>query len=293
MDTSAFILQIAKTAAQNTVIHDDDYQDHDGLWRCGRCGSPKQTRIDLSALGIDEPVTVFCMCACTEENYRRAQEESARHEKRQKLANKALSDMDSDAAKQMLLGRDDGSCPIMSELAVKYVRDWEQYKRSGKYGLILWGDTGVGKTFFATAIGNAIKQKGDTVVRISPAKLVEYMQGMYDTEKREHIDAIARADLVILDDLGAERDTPFSRECLFNVVEATLNAGKPIIVTTNLADGYMRSPVNRWGDRDDGYKRIFDRLLGACTPVNITGESHRRQAGMEARETMRGVYRAS
>ena len=78
---------------------------------------------------------------------------------------------------------------------------------------------------------------------------------------------------------------------IFSVVDNRCNLKKPMIATTNLTIQQMRDPKDRSGAPDMGYKRIFDRMLGAGTPVQVAGESHRKQHGEEAKEMMKGVMR--
>ena len=72
--------------------------------------------------------------------------------------------------------------------------------------------------------------------------------------------SLMRPELLILDDLGAERNTSFGKERVFDVVDKRLLTGKPMIVTTNIPLSVMKQAA----DLDDC--RIFDRILEACVP---------------------------
>jgi DNA replication protein DnaC len=229
------------------------------------------------------------MCKCEEEKLRREKAKEKVEERKENLRSEGLSDMDSQAARSMTLDKDDGSFPFMSNLAKKYTQNWQTVYKSGKGGLILWGSPGTGKTYFATAIGNAIREQGVSVGRVTAANLVEALSGMYDGEKRTKVQMLNYCDLLILDDLGAERDTQYGREVIFSLVDDRYKRKKPLIVTTNLTMKQMQEPMTRKGEVDMGYKRIFDRVLGMGTPVQMSGESHRRQEGREGRDLMRGL----
>ena len=76
-----------------------------------------------------------------------------------------------------------------------------------------------------------------------------------------------RPDLLILDDLGAERNTSFGKERVFDVVDKRLLTSKPMIVTTNIPLSVIKQAV----DLDD--RRIYDRILEVCVPIMFDGGS--------------------
>ena len=76
--------------------------------------------------------------------------------------------------------------------------------------------------------------------------------------------------LLILDDLGAERNTSYGKECVFDVVNRRLLSGKPMIITTNITLSAMQKAT----DLDD--RRIDDRILEVCVPILFNGENFRK-----------------
>ena len=76
--------------------------------------------------------------------------------------------------------------------------------------------------------------------------------------------------LLILDDLGAERNTSYGKECVFDVVNRRLLSGKPMIITTNITLSAMQKAT----DLDD--RRIYDRILEVCVPILFNGENFRK-----------------
>lgn len=278
---------VAAAAKVAACLSPDDYKDRAGFWVCGKCHTRKQTEIQIPS--VLPPTKVFCLCECqlAEREYRRSGRENKERIEELKRAN--VSDMDTPAAQAMTLDKDDGSNPFMSKMAARFVENWGALSESGRAGLVLWGTPGTGKTFFATAIGNALMQKGVTVARTTAARVVEAMQGLYDYERSSSISRINKHDLLILDDLGAERDTSFAREVMFSLVDDRCKRGLTTIVTTNMTLQRMQNPVDKTGNPDMGYKRIMDRLLGVSTPIQMSGESHRRREGNDARDMLRGI----
>lgn len=82
--------------------------------------------------------------------------------------------------------------------------------------------------------------------------VVNRMQGSFGTDRDHYMKSLMRPDLLILDDLGAERNTSFGKERVFDVVDKRLLTGKPMIVTTNIPLSVMKQAAD-WDDR-----RIFD-----------------------------------
>ena len=76
--------------------------------------------------------------------------------------------------------------------------------------------------------------------------------------------------LLILDDLGAERNTSYGKECVFDVVNRRLLSGKSMIITTNITLSAMQKAT----DLDD--RRIDDRILEVCVPILFNGENFRK-----------------
>lgn len=281
--------QVAVEAEKAACIRPEDYKDRDGLWVCGICHTRKQTVIEVP--GVIPRTVVFCDCKHRQAEWKKFRWKGKQAEERDQLQAEGLSDMDTDAAKRMTLEDDDGSNPKARKVAETYIAGWDRNSAGGKYGMILWGQPGTGKTFYATAIGNALRKKGVTVARATAPAIVEASQGLYDTEKKRLFAMLNRNDLLILDDLGAERDTGFAREVIFNLIDTRIKLNRNLLVTTNLPIGYMSNPTDRTGNADMNYKRIFDRIFGSCAPVLIDGTSHRMGEGRDAsRWVQEGVF---
>ena len=94
-----------------------------------------------------------------------------------------------------------------------------------------------------------------------------------------YMKTLMRPDLLILDDLGAERNTSFGKERVFDVVDKRLLTGKPMIVTTNIPLSVMKQAT----DLDD--RRIFDRILEVCVPIMFDGDSFRKSTAADNLKT--------
>ena len=114
-----------------------------------------------------------------------------------------------------------------------YVAHWEEMKAKS-LGLLLWGDVGTGKSFFAGCIANALLEKGIPVLMTNFSRILNTLTGMYSDDRNQFIDSLNKYSRLIIDDLGIERGTEFSLEQVFNVIDSRYRSKKPMIVTTNL-----------------------------------------------------------
>ena len=166
--------------------------------------------------------------------------------------------------------RFDNATVMTSQLAKakEYAEKWEDFKKEN-IGLLLFGNVGTGKSYAAGCIANALIDNMVSVYFISMSDIVNRMQNNFGADRDHCIKMILRPDLLILDDLGAERNTSYGKERVFDVVNKRLLSGKPMIITTNIPLATMKQAT----DIDD--RRIYDRILEVCVPVHFEGKSFR------------------
>lgn len=106
-------------------------------------------------------------------------------------------------------------------------------------------------------------------INTSPMML-ELIQGGEEKES----DIIARmnsAKLVIFDDLGAERNTDYALEKIYNIIDSRYRRKLPMLLTTNLTIDEMKD------EEDRRYSRIYDRIFETCYSMQFTGPSWRKK----------------
>ena len=88
----------------------------------------------------------------------------------------------------------------------------------------------------------------------------------------ELMDLVKQAELLVLDDLGAERATEWAREVMLIIVSARLAADRQTVMTTNYStSGEL---VERFGGGTEGMRIVF-KLFGLCAPVRVAGRDRR------------------
>lgn len=269
------IKDILEKTAERVQINPGDYRDCDGLWICGKCNTPKQVEVTL----LDEVCRPLVLCRCEEQRVEQEKEEAQRREAEKKIAERQRNCFPDIRMAGWTLAADDGHDEKLSGVIRKYTEQFPDFLREGK-GLLLYGGCGSGKTYAACMAANAVIYGGYTAYMSSFARLVNTLQGTQD--RQGFIDRLAQPDLLVLDDLGAMRDTGFGMEQVYNIIDTRYRSGKPMIITTNLSLAEIKSPETI----DAG--RIYDRVLERCFPVEANGGNRRRDIIRREYEDLKG-----
>lgn len=117
----------------------------------------------------------------------------------------------------------------------------------GSGGILMRGGTGLGKTHLSLAIAHEVIDKGYNVLYGSaPDFFRKIEQENFSNEKSTvTYDLLTSADLLILDDLGAEFDSRFNVSTLYSLINTRINMRKSTIISTNLTAAEMKK---RYGD---------------------------------------------
>lgn len=138
--------------------------------------------------------------------------------------------------------------------------------------LLLYGNTGVGKTFLANCIAKELLDQSHTVVYLTSLKLFDILEAykfdrdMPFDEKNATVAYILDSDLLIIDDLGTELNNGFTSSQLYHCIDTRLNHRHSTIISTNLSFDDLR---------DDYSERIFSRLTSNYTLLKLTGDDIR------------------
>ncbi|MBE6778481.1 MAG: ATP-binding protein [Ruminococcaceae bacterium] len=133
--------------------------------------------------------------------------------------------------------------------------------------LLLQGSTGTGKTHLCLAVARTVAEQGFGVVYGSVQPLLRRMESEHFGRADGDSEAqLIGCDLLVLDDLGMEFDSPFYRACVYNILNARLLEGRPTIISTNLSFTALRE---RYGDQ------IASRIMGGFVPLLCVGKDIR------------------
>ena len=134
--------------------------------------------------------------------------------------------------KNATFDKDNGAVPQLA-WARRYVEHWPEMRREN-IGLLFWGPSGTGKTFAAACIANALVEREVGVRMITLGDALVQLFGMNGEERVRYLESLSSCGLLILDDFGVERRTPYAREQVYEIVNRRYLSGRPMVVTTNL-----------------------------------------------------------
>ena len=254
----------------------EQYRGEDGLIYCGKCHTPVQCRITFEGRERIMP----CICKCQKEE-RERQEQRMKEEEQLLYVRRLKATGIQERHLQDWTFASATDTPSV-QMAKRYAENWKKVKAEN-LGLLLWGDVGTGKSFLAACIANALLEKGVPVLMTNFSKILNQMGAMYSDERYRYIASFNLFSLLIIDDLGIERNTEYALEQVYAVVDERYKAGLPLIITTNLTISQLRNP------EDVAHARIYSRILEMCTPVHVPGLDRRTAIGKSKQELVKEV----
>ena len=270
MNLTNAINGIERAASEQIKAEQGDYYGDDGLLYCGKCNTPKQTRVVI--FGAER--TPFCLCKCAVEKRDREESEQKRLEFEKRVRELRRMGFPESDMQDWTFANDDKTNEKISTVVRNYFENFDRMREDGK-GLLLFGKTGTGKTFSAACVANALIDRGIPVLMTNFARIRNTVQGLFDG-RQEYFDGFNRFPLLILDDLAAESKSEYMQEIVYEVINSRYLAGLPLIVTTNLTADELKHPA------DVTNQRTFSRLFEMCIPIEVTGTDRRRDRLKEA-----------
>lgn len=258
--------------------NEGDYHNEDGLLMCGKCHTQKEcvlTRKDGTTR------TVRCACNCSVAQNAREAEEKRKRDRMQYLDSMRRTGFPDAEMREWTFAKSDHTDQRNETIARKYVANFNAMREQGT-GLLLCGQVGTGKSFLAAAIANELISQGTPCLMTNFSRIISRVSEKFGGDQK-YLDDLNRFDLLIIDDLGAERDSDFTWEKVMNVIDARYRAGLPIIITTNLGpkDFADRGDIRR--------QRVFSRLKEMCICLEVNGADRRSKKMQDKLQTAKSL----
>ena len=167
-------------------------------------------------------------------------------------------------------------------LLIEWCKEFRQGAIPEK-GWHLWGGVGRGKTGLAFSVASELICRGFEVEVWTFAEFISGLRASFDKKnefapsEKEIFERAVKADLLIVDDLGAERiraGSDFALSALQEIVDRRYRDMKPIIVTSNFSLGVLYSKFAEV-DTCGMAERILSRFQEMLKAMEITGSDKR------------------
>lgn len=113
------------------------------------------------------------------------------------------------------------------DMCCKYAQEFMHWAGDS---LLIWGDYGNGKSHLGAAVYNYLHEQDYIVVFQSVPELLQRIRSTFGNSKEtesEIMSALLRCDLLILDDIGAEKVTDWVQDALFRIIDGRYRKNKP------------------------------------------------------------------
>lgn len=165
--------------------------------------------------------------------------------------------------------------------AKTFVQEFDEVFRN----LLIYGNTGVGKTFLTNCIAKELMDSAHHVVYMTSHALFEAFEAHQfnhgdPSESSTLYHYIFDCDLLIIDDLGTEFSNTFTNSRLYTCINERYLHEKPTVISTNLSLEQLRDRYS---------ERIFSRITGNYTLLKLIGKDIRVLKRME--EARREAFR--
>lgn len=253
--------------SQNSI--DTAYEHH-----CPICKNlvPRK-HIIIPELGVDKYVQPNCECevAAMHKELDALVKAGQKREVEKKFALHSLGERFRESTFDNFIPR------IGSENSYKMCKQYaEEFKQWDSDSIILWGTYGNGKSHLAGSVANFLNQQDYIVIYQNVPDLLEKIRATFSKNNQDSESDILKhlntCDLLILDDIGAEKVTDWVQDVLFRIVDGRYRKKKPIMYTSNLKPSLLADKVG---------ERIYDRMNETSLAVENKATSYRREKAIE------------
>lgn len=225
----------------------------------------------------------FCLKEISDDSKLRFEYNSCRYKNKEIKENKDNENVyvfdipkDIKNAKMKDIYIDDASRKDAISWLTKFIKG---YKNNSKMkGLYLNGNFGCGKTYLIAATFNELSKKNIKSAIIYWPEFLRNLKSSFDDDFKEKFEYIKKIPLLLIDDIGAENVTNWSRdEILGTILQYRMEEGLTTFFTSNLTYDELESELSLTRGKVDSLKakRIMERIKNLTIDMNIIGENRR------------------
>lgn len=164
--------------------------------------------------------------------------------------------------------------------AIKWLTTFIKKEDNGEAskGLYLTGNFGCGKTYVVTAAFNELAKGGKKVASVYYPEFLRRLKESFADDYKVIFDKVKKADLLLLDDIGAESVTNWNRdEVLGTILQYRMQEKLPTFFTSNLTISELENHLI--GNDSEGMvkaRRIIERIKYLTDYIEMIAENRRK-----------------
>ncbi len=149
---------------------------------------------------------------------------------------------------------------------LSYCKDYAKNFNGTGRSILMRGATGLGKTHLSLAIANEVLEKGYYAVYVSAPSILTRLENSHfdynDNEEEHLVQTLTDCDLLIIDDLGTEFISQYTKSVIYNIFNNRLLKNKPVIINTNMTIRELEATYSQ---------RFVSRVMGECDKLDFLG----------------------
>lgn len=150
-----------------------------------------------------------------------------------------------------------------------------------KKGIYLSGSFGTGKSYILNALLNELSRKNIKCVSIYYPLLLKRLKDSFNSKNESYeqvYNELINSDILLIDDIGAENNTPWSRdEVLGGILQSRMDNKKITFFTSNFTLDELENHLSETSTSTDKIKarRIIERIKELTVQISLIGENRR------------------
>lgn len=166
-----------------------------------------------------------------------------------------------------------------NEVAVNIAKDYTNKCIKGiqAEGIIITGESGVGKTHLAAAIANKLIENGKIVLMGRLSSLLDMIKDTFgdkNKSEKELIELYSNIDMIVIDDLGTEKISQWALEKLYTIIENRNENKLPIIITTRFDKNGLIERFDQSQD-EELVDAVIAKLYQMCYGITLKNEKEK------------------
>lgn len=162
---------------------------------------------------------------------------------------------------------------------IKFFKNFQEKKENTKRGLYLHGNFGSGKTYLIAAFFNEMAKKNNRCAIVYYPEFLRTLKESFESDEyKEKMSYIKKVDLLLLDDIGAESLSSWSRdEILSSILQYRMENNLPMFFTSNLTIDELEEHLSqsKKGVEQVKARRIIERIKYMCNDIELISKNRR------------------